>query len=150
MSRWISITIDDLNNAKIASLVDALRTAALASGQPERSADIIQRVVDRVRRKIASNHANRLDADETTIPRGLKDDTILLIIGKLKNALEEDQTQVEIDEIARIDRDLNRIADGKDTVEQPDDAIEPPVEAGSPSPSVTECRREKLNRSRGL
>lgn len=146
MSRWISITIADLNNAKIAALVKALREAAREIGQPERSAEITQRVVDKVRRKIASNHGNRLDADPTTIPNGLKDDTIKLIIADLKNALEEDLTTAEANEIARIERDLNRIADGKDTVEQPDDAIDPPVESGSPSPSITTCRRERLNR----
>ncbi len=142
MPLWIPITIDDLNNAKIAALVDALRTAALAVGQSERSVAIIQAVVDRVRRKISSCRQNRLDANVATIPQGLKDDVVKLIIADLKNALEEDLTPAEITELSRINADLNRIAACLDVVEQPDDAIDAPVQstAGTPSVSGVICR----------
>lgn len=142
MSQWISITIADLNNAKIAALVDALRTAALAAGESERSAEIIQRVVDRVRRKIASCRQNRLDADLATIPQGLKDDVIKLIIADLKNALEEDLTSAETSELSRINSDLNRIASCQDVVEQPDDAIDAPVQSTAGTPSVGDVVRQ--------
>ena len=146
MSRWTNITIANLNNAKIAALVTSLRTAALGEGQDERSAEIIQGTVDRVRRKIASNVRNRLDADVTTIPQGLKDDVIKLIIADLKNALEEDLTPAEINELARINADLNRIAAGTDVVEQPDDAIDAPVEAAASTPSIGHVRRHRERR----
>lgn len=142
MSQWISITIDNLNNAKVAALVDSLRTAALADGETERSAEIIQKVVDRVRRKIASCRQNRLDADVTTIPQGLKDDVIKLILADLKNALEEEQTPFETNELARIDRDLNRIASCQDVVEQPDNPIDAPVQSTAGTPSVGDVVRQ--------
>ncbi len=142
MARWISITIADLNNAKIAALVDALRTAALEAGQAERSAEIIQRVIDRVRRKIASCRQNRLDSDLTTIPQGLKDDVTKLIIADLKNALEEDLTTAETTELSRINTDLNRIASCQDVVEQPDDAIDAPVQSTAGTPSVGDVVRQ--------
>lgn len=142
MSQWISITIADLNNAKIAALVDALRTAARAAGEAERSAEIIQRVVDRMRRKIASCRQNRLDADLTTIPQGLKDDAIKLIIADLKNALEEDLTSAETSEISRINADLNRIAACQDVVEQPDNPIDAPVQSTAGTPSIGDVARQ--------
>lgn len=150
MPHWVSITLDDLHNAKVAALVEALRLRALAGGQTERAADITQRVVDRVRRKIASNTKNRVDADLTKVPNGLKDDTIKLIIADLKNALEEDLTSAESAELLRINADLNRIASGLDTVDEPDDPIDAPVEDSSGTPSVTYGRRERLNRSKGI
>lgn len=137
MALWVSITIANLNNAKVAALVDSLRTAALASGEDERSAEIIQKVVDRVRRKIESCRQNKVDADLTTIPQGLKGDVVKLILADLKNALEEDLTPAEITELARINSDLNRIASCQDVVEQPDDAIDAPVQSTAGTPSIS-------------
>src|SRR4051812_16652621 len=101
MPRWISITVDDLNDSKIAALVTSLRTAALADGQDDPTQRLTQAVVNRVRRKIASNPKNQLDEDETTVPEGLKTMVVDLILAELKGRLEEPLTD---DERRKIDR----------------------------------------------
>lgn len=150
MPRWIPITIDDINDQKLAPLVEALRTRALASGQTDPTPRLTQAVVDRIRRKIASCHNNRLDSDTTTIPAGLKTMAVDLIYEEMKGRLEEALTTDEAKKIATHQIDLNRIASCLDTIEQPDDPIDPPVESGSGTPSITECRRERLNRRKGI
>lgn len=150
MPRWIPITVDDINDQKLAPLVEALRTAALAAGQTDPTPRLTQAVVDRIRRKIASCHNNRLDSDTTKIPAGLKTMAVELVYAELKGRLEEPLTEDERRKLSVIDTDLNRIASCTDTVEQPDDPIDPPVEASSGTPSITCGRRERLNRSKGL
>jgi hypothetical protein len=141
MSRWISITVEDLNDAKIALLVDALRTKALADDQTDPTPRVTQSVIDLIRRKIASCRTNQVDVDETKIPRGLKTMAVDLIIAELKGRLEEDLTKDETEAIARHVADLNRIANCQDVVEQPDDAIDAPVEATSGRPSISIGRK---------
>lgn len=150
MSRWISITVADLNDAKLASYVTALRTKALDAGQTDPSPRVTQIVVDRIRRKIASCRQNRLDADETKIPRGMKEMAVDFILADLKGRLEEDLTTDERDRIARHSADLNRIAACQDVVEQPDDAIAPSVEAARGTPSISVGRREAQRARNGL
>jgi hypothetical protein len=150
MSRWISITVDDLNDQKLAPLVEAFRTKGLAPGQTDPLPRLTQTVVNRIRRKIASNLKNRLDSNETKIPAGLKSMAVDLIYAELKGHLEEALTEDERKKIATHEADLNRIAAGNDVVEEPDDPIDAPVESGAGSPSITEGRRETLNARRGL
>lgn len=150
MPRWISITEDDLNDAKLVPLVKALREQVLAPGQTDPLPRLTQTVVDEIRRKVASCRNNRLDSDTTKIPASLKQLAVDKIYGALAGRLQEALTDDEVRLIATHDRNLDRIASCTDTIEQPDDPIEAPVESGSPSPSVTTCRREQLNRRKGL
>lgn len=147
---WIQITVEDLEDSKVAALLTALRTAALADGQSDPTPRLTQAVVDRIRRKIASCQNNQLDSDPTTIPKGLKTMAVDLIIAELKGRLEEELTSAEKTAIERHATDLNRIAECKDVVEQPDDAVEAEVQATGGSPSITECRREDRHTRRGL
>ena len=116
---WQPITKENLYDAKVGALIDACDTAALANGQANRSAGLIQGVVDHIRRKVASCQRNRLDVDTTFIPSGLKDLAVTLIIAKLKTALELDLTEDERANVATAERNLNRVAECKDVVEQP-------------------------------
>lgn len=150
MPRWIPITVADIQDQKLAPLVEALRTRALAAGQTDPTPRLTQAVVDRIRRKVASCHTNRLDSDTTKIPAGLKTMAVELIYFELKGRLEDALTPDESKKSTIIESDLNRIASCLDTVEQPDDPIDPPVESPSGNPSVTECRRQRLNSRKGL
>jgi hypothetical protein len=58
MPRWVTITTDDLNDTKVAALVDALRTAALAVGQDDPVDEIIADVISRIRAEVASCSQN--------------------------------------------------------------------------------------------
>ena len=135
MSNWIAITKATLYEASVAKLIDAVDSKALAAGQPNRSAGIIQGVVDHVRRKIASHQRNQLDADITTIPKGLRDLAVDLVIARLKTALQMELNPDERENIARRERDLNRVAEGRDVVDQPDTAVVAPMEPLVPPPS---------------
>jgi hypothetical protein len=150
MPNWIPITVADLQDSKVAALLTALTGAALAPGQTDTAPRIIQAVVDRMRRKIASCPRNQLDANPAAIPRGLKTMAVDLILADLKGRLEEPLTQDEQRAIERHTSDLNRIAECKDVVEQPDNAIDAPVQEDSGTPTISVGRRERLNRSRGL
>jgi hypothetical protein len=143
MSNWISITKDTLYDAKVAALIDACDTAAVAVSQQStgRAAGLIQGVVDHVRRKVASCRFNNLDADVTTVPQGLRDVAVDIIIARLKTALELELTQDERENIARRERDLNRVADGTDVVDQPDNPIPAPMEPTVAPPSFGHRRR---------
>jgi len=137
VANWVSITVDDLNDAKVSKLVDALRTKALADGQDDPTPRITQQVVDEVRRKIASNTSNRLDEDQTTIPKGLKALVVDLIYYELMGRLRLSLKKEEEEDKRRFERELNRIADGKDVVEQPDTPVDAGVETPAPSPKVS-------------
>ena len=150
MSKWISITLANLYDAKIGALVDACDTVALAAGQTSRSAGIIQGVVDDIRRKIASCRRNQLDANPAALPTGLKNLAADLIIAKLKTAIEQDLTEDERRQLTVHERNLNRIAEGLDVIEQPDNPL-PSFNEMQSSVGVTyqaECRkatREKMD-----
>jgi hypothetical protein len=148
MSRWISITVDDLHDQKLAPLVEAFRTKGLAVGQTDPLPRLTQAVVNRIRRKISSNLKNQVDSDETKIPAGLKTMAVDLIYAELKGHLEEPLTPDEIKKIATHEADLNLIAKGVDVVDQPDDPIDAPVEATGGTPSITDGRRKTLNAAR--
>jgi hypothetical protein len=135
MAGWVPITIETLYEAKVAALIDACSGSALGSGQADRAAGLIQGCVDKVRRKVASCANNRVDQDQTRVPAGLRDDTVKLVIAALKGAVEMELTEDERRELARIERDLNRVAAGEDVVDQPDTPVEPEVEATGGSPS---------------
>ena len=148
MAGWVSITIETLYEAKVAALVDACSESALAAGQADRAAGLIQGVVDKVRRKVASCANNRVDDDATKIPAGLRDDAVALIIAALKGSVEIDLTEDERTNLSRIERDLNRIANCDDVVDQPDTPVEAEVERGGSIAVVTKttrvATREKL------
>lgn len=141
MSRWISITVADLNDAKLASYVTALRTKALDAGQTDPAPRLTQAVADRIRRKIASCRQNRLDADATTIPQGLKEMAVDFILADLKGRLEIALEPDEGKRIATWEKDLGAIARCEEVVEQPDDAIAAPVQTTAGTPSILSDRR---------
>lgn len=141
MANWISISQEDLEDRKVAALMDALRTKALAVGQTDPAPRIIQSVIDNIRRKIASCASNRLDEDVTTIPASLKDLAVDLITADLKGRLEISLTEDERSAIASHKSDLNRIAACTDVVEEPDTPIDAEVQAVSGTPRISTDRQ---------
>lgn len=150
MDNWKAVTVEDLNDTKVAKLVTALRTKALAAGQTDPSPRVIASVVTDIRRKVASCRTNRVDSDVTKIPASLLPLATDLIIARLKGRLEIELTKFEDDQLARHDATLNRIASCTDVIEQPDDAIAPEVESTAGTPSITTGRREERLRRAGL
>lgn len=145
MANWIPITIDELREARVSKLIDAYSQKAKAEGQADRAPGIIQGVINTVRRKIASNPQNTLDADPATIPAGLRDLAVDLIVARLKMAVTLELKDDERRALDRAESELNRIADGKDTVEQPDEVAPSEAQAVSPPPAIT-ARSSRYNR----
>ena len=106
---------------KLAPLIAAADTTALANGQTGRVAGVIADVTMEIRRKVAS--ANQLDADLTKIPGGLKSLAVDIIFCRLKVALEMDLSEAERDSLKARQRDLDRIANGDDMVDAPDNPV---------------------------
>ncbi|PTX95763.1 hypothetical protein [Opitutus sp. ER46] len=96
---WITLTIDDLNDARAGALVTAMRTKALAEGQSDPSPRVIQMVVDEIRRCIAFAQQTPLETDPTTIPQGLREMAAQKIIrvmkARLLQALTDDEKTAE-------------------------------------------------------
>lgn len=149
MSQWVSITINSLYEAKMAVIVDLCDSLLLKSGQPNRTAGIIQDRVNHVRRKVASCRRNQLDADTTKVPQGLYDITVILILEKLKNALEIEMTEDERRVWTRANTDLDRVANCDDVVDAPDNPIIAPMEPTVPPPAFGHWPHRRQNQIDG-
>lgn len=125
---WISITLDTLKEAKVAALIDAADSAALGSGQDNRAAGLIQGVVNEIRNAVATCPRNQVDSDTTKIPASQRDLAVDLIIARLKNAIEQDQSEDERSNIAERRRQLRDIAACDLVVDQPDTPVAPEVQ----------------------
>jgi phage gp36-like protein len=134
---WTSIMIDDLQDAKAAAIVDALRTKALADSQGDPTLDIIAGVVARVRAEIRAWKANDLDVDATKVPRDLKSLTCRMILRELMSRLQLPLNEDEREEQHNDLHYLERIASGAITVDAPDNPSSGEVQAAAVSPSIT-------------
>lgn len=96
---WITITIADLQDARVAELVEALRTEALAAGQTDPMPRLIQTTIDEVRRCIAMCPTTPVDVDAAKIPAGLQELVTEKIVrrmnGRLLQPNSEDETKAE-------------------------------------------------------
>jgi len=96
---WLSITIPNLEDARVAEFITALREEALGQNQTDPSPRLIQDVVEEVRRCIAFCPSTPLDARLDTIPVGLKPLVVEKIVRTLKArlmiALTEDERAAE-------------------------------------------------------
>lgn len=142
MPNWIAITKADLYNTKAARLIDKINSLQLGDGQNDRSTGIIADVTAEIRRRIS--RCNVLDQDVSKIPAGLKPLAIDLIIIRLKNAVEADLTDAEKMTMSQRNRELDRIADGTDLVDAPDNPIPANMNQSIASPSFG-CRRNRRN-----
>ena len=142
MSNWITITKADLYNSKAATLIDAADTKALGVGQADRSTGIIADVTLEIRRKVA--RVTVLDQDATKIPGGLKTLAVDIIYCRLKIALEMELTKDESETLKQRVKDLDRVADGKDFIDPPDNPITTAMEQAQPAPSFG-CRKTGWN-----
>lgn len=144
MSNWITITKADLYNSKVAALIDAADTASLGANQPDRSTGVIADVVMEIRRRISK--CNQLDQNTSAIPGGLKPLAIDLVYCRLKNALELPLTDDERLFLKQREIQLDRIADGRDVIEPPDNPIAAnPVQA-LPQPAFGRGRPREFTR----
>lgn len=120
---WITITTDDLNDTKVAALVDSLRSSALAVGQDDPVEEEIATATAAIRQAIGTCPKNEVDSDTTKIPLSLKRLACRMIVFAMMGRLQMDLNQDERDERAADRRTLERIAECKLTIEAPDDPV---------------------------
>lgn len=99
MPAWITIVVADLNEARVAELITALREEALGAGQTDPMPGIITKTVNEVRSCIGFCANTVLDIDAAKIPANLKDMVVQKIVrtmkGRLLQPLTEDETKEE-------------------------------------------------------
>jgi hypothetical protein len=143
MSQWIAITIQDLYDTKVAGLIDASNNASLGTNQKDRTTGIIADVTAEIRRKVA--RCNQLDVDTTKIPGGLKTLALDIMVCRIKTALEIELLDGERDLLRQRTSELNRIADGKDLVDPPDNPIAANMTQGIAQPAFGRSPHRRQN-----
>lgn len=147
---WITLTLADLNDARVAELVAALRQEELGAGQTDPMPRRIQTVVDEIRRCIGFCPSTPLDANTAALPPGLKDLAVEKIVRGLKGRLLMPLTDDEKEAEKLYQRRLEQLTRCEWPVDKPDTLIAAsPVQAaggveqaGTPSPR--HATREKL------
>lgn len=126
MSRWISLSADDLKAAGHGAIVERAQTIAVGTTNPV--VEALASAVARVRRAVAA--ANPLDADPTKVPVSLKSVAVRLALYALMERiglpLGEDRRETRRTDFA----DLERLADRRLLVELPDQ-IDPEATPGN-------------------
>lgn len=139
---WITLTVEQLDTAKAAALVDALRTAALRDGQGDPLPEIITAVTARIRMEIAAGGKTILSADPAKVPPSLKSLALRMVLREGQSRLNavgalplsEDEKMEWREDI----RFLERIAKGEITVEEPDDPESAPsVQSAAAAPAIS-------------
>lgn len=130
MPAWITITAADLDEARVAELVAALRQEALGVGQSDPMPGIIQKIVDEVRSCISFCHSTRLDVDPAKIPANLKDMVVQKVIRVMKARLLQPQSDDEKAEEATYQRRLVLLT----KCEWPVDTTETPIAVATVQP----------------
>lgn len=143
---WIAITKELVYEAKVAALIDACDSAALASGQVERSAGIIQGVINEVRNAVSTCAKNQVDADLTTVPASLRDLVVDLVIARLKGVLDLPLTEDERSYVSWRRKQLEQVASCGLVVDQPDNAVVAPVQVVAASPAFGTARVKEFGR----
>ncbi len=138
MPNWIQITAADLNDARVAELIDSLRQEELASGQGDPLPRFIASAVGELRAAIAFSGRYQLDADTATIPNGLKEIAVLKIVRSMKGRLLQALTDDEQRDADTYESRLKALNEGKWPVADPDNALPTaPVQSAASTPKIT-------------
>ena len=138
---WTTITTADLNATKLAPLMSALRTAALADGQADPVDAIKATVIDRIRRMISACRSNTVDADTTKIPESLKALACRMIVREAKDRLEIELTDTEKESWRVDEKELLAISRCEIPIETSDNATAPEVQSTQPGPTISARKR---------
>jgi hypothetical protein len=153
MPRWITLSLTDLNEFKVAELVEALRTEALAEAQGDPMPGMIGDTARELRAAVAFSGKYKLDANPETIPASLRALGAKKVVRELKGRLEIALKKKEETDDDIYEKRLVALKDGKWPVEEPDTVLSPvdvqPDSSNSPRiiPKRRQATRETLNGS---
>ncbi len=120
---WVTLTIDDLNDAKAATLIAAVQTSALAVGQGDPIPTIIDGTVADLRGAIGFSGKYQLSATPNTIPPNLYDLAVQNILRSCKARLEQQLSQGDIADESNYQKRLTDLIAGRYPVDKPDDPM---------------------------
>jgi hypothetical protein len=143
---WIVIATTDLDDYLVGAQASAVRTAALAAGQSDTFASVMNDVALRIRSKISSCSTAQISATAQTIPPELKWAGVMLLIETLSGRipsikLTDDQKAM----LSRAYTALDRVADCKDEVSTPLDPETPDVQRNSAVEVATSSTRTRTH-----
>lgn len=119
---WETISVRDLEDARHAELVDAVRRKALAVNQPDPLPKLIQDTIDEIRGCIGFKSAALLDSDVAKIARNLKPLAIDKIARRMVARIGRSLSDSERDEEKVYQRRLEDLKNGEWPVDAPDTA----------------------------
>ncbi len=138
MPNWFTPSSADLNDHKVAERVTALREEALGAGQTDPMPRLITEVTNAIRNAISFSGKYRLDATATTLPNGLKEETVKKIMRVMKGRLELPLSKDEERDDEIFESRLKALVKGEWPVDEPDTVLAPvPVQTASASPRIT-------------
>ncbi|MBI5693661.1 MAG: hypothetical protein HZC55_26590 [Verrucomicrobia bacterium] len=143
MPNWFIISAADLNDHKVAALVDALRQEALAAGQTDPLPRIVAEVTNEIRGAIAFSGRYLLDADAAALPNSLKEIAVKKAVRVLKGRLQQPLDKDEERDAEVYEARLKALVRGEWPVDEPDTPLAPvPVQSAASSPRISSRRRE--------
>lgn len=142
MSNWITITVADLNDHKVAELVTALREEALGDGQADPMPGIIIEVTNEVRSAIAFSGRYTVDVNAAAIPQGLREIAAKKILRVMKGRLQLPLSDDEAKDAEIYEARIKALIKGEWPVDEPDDPLSTPeVQSAAPTPRITKRHR---------
>lgn len=123
MSTWRTLTTGDLNDAKAAPLINAVRTTCLASGQADPTTNLIANVAEEIRGAIGFSGKYLISATDAALPPNLLDMAAQKVVRVCKRRLEQMLTPDERDEEQVYQKRLGLLREGRYQVDAPDDPV---------------------------
>lgn len=123
---WKAVTEADLQRTCMNPLLNAQRTAALASGQADPLAAAIEEAVAKVRAAIQSCQRNAVSVDVTCVPVSLRDVACWLALERIAKRLTVIKlTGDQVSAIGDARKELERVAECELAVETPSEVLSP-------------------------
>jgi len=145
MSNWTPVTLDNLNDASVAGLVEKLRDIAREQGQTDPWQRFVQITTDEIRSVIGFS-GRPLDADSTAIPKGLVDLAIRKVIRLMERSAERALSTDEQADEKQYQKRLEDIRDGKWPIEVPDNPQTTPQVKSSEGTTIVDSERRRATR----
>lgn len=149
---WITLTEAHLENHLSGDELDALKTESLADGQDSPVDDILTEVTRKVRGYVGANPANTL-GEAGTIPDELKDSALQIVKWELINRLPgmsflaDERREDQKDDAIRL---LERVADGKFAIAQPETASDEVVNSAHVAVVTSRTKKATSTELNGL
>ena len=137
---WLVITVNDLNDYLVGAQTAALRQAALAPGQSDPFARVMQDRCNYIRNRISKRI--RISATPLAVPPELKEHACMFVIESMQGRIPAlSLTDDQVRRLNRCYRDPEIATTDEFPISDPDDPVEPPVQQGGHGTIVSKSER---------